>query len=224
VNGDAFRIKFLQPAEGCVKRVAYTDDIRAGHDGGAPMASEKKNPMCPSVPAFSFDGKSPKFDDTVYIDPTARLIGDVLLEPGVSVYPFALLRADSNRITVGEGAVILDKVLIESPAEFPTVVEKEALISHGAILHGSVIREGAVVGIGAIVLDGAEVGRYSIVGSGSVVPPGMKIPEETLVMGLPAKAVRKLDSRDLNRSKEQRRVAYDKSRKYLTIFSEKKHP
>ena len=53
-----------------------------------------------------FDGKSPHFDETVYVDPTARLIGDVLLGSGVSVYPFALLRADSNRITVGEGSVI----------------------------------------------------------------------------------------------------------------------
>lgn len=179
---------------------------------------KRRNPSSSFLPILSFDGKSPHFDETVYIDPTARLIGDVILGPGVSVYPFALLRADSNRITIGEGSVILDKVLIESPAEYPVVIEKEVLISHGAILHGSIIREGAVVGIGAIVLDGAEVGRYSIVGSGSLVPPGMKIPEQSLVMGLPGKVVRKLDSQDLERSKEQRMVAYDKSRKYLKIF------
>jgi gamma-carbonic anhydrase len=188
------------------------------------MASEEKNRVCQSLPILSFDGKSPQFDETVYIDPTARLIGDVLLGPGVSIYPFALLRADSNRIIIGEGAVVLDKVLIESPAEYPVMVEKEALISHGAILHGSIIREGAVVGIGAIVLDGAEVGRHCIVGGGSLVPPGMKIPEQSLVMGLPARIVRKLDSQDLSRSKEQRRVAYETSRKYLKIFGEKSCP
>ncbi len=55
-----------------------------------------------------FEGKSPQFDKTVFIDPTARLIGDILLGSGVSVFPFALLRADSNRITVGERSVILE--------------------------------------------------------------------------------------------------------------------
>ncbi len=167
----------------------------------------------------SFEGKSPQFDETVFIDPTARLIGEIVLGSGVSIWPFALLRADSNRITVGERSVLLDKVLVESPKDHPVVIEKEVLISHGVILHGCIVREGAVVGIGAIVLDGAEVGRNSIVGSGSLVPPGMKIPDQSLVLGIPAKVVRGLDERDLERSKEQLTEAYEKSRKYLEIFS-----
>jgi len=166
-----------------------------------------------------FEGRSPQFDDTVFIDPTARLIGEIVLGSGVSIWPFALLRADSNRITVGERSVLLDKVLVESPKDHPVVIEKEVLISHGVILHGCIVREGAVVGIGAIVLDGAEVGRNSIVGSGSLVPPGMKIPDQSLVLGIPAKVVRGLDERDLERSKEQLTEAYEKSRKYLEIFS-----
>ena len=165
-----------------------------------------------------FEGRSPQFDDTVFIDPTARLIGEIVLGSGVSIWPFALLRADSNRITVGERSVLLDKVLVESPKDHPVVIEKEVLISHGVILHGCIVREGAVVGIGAIVLDGAEVGRNSIVGSGSLVPPGMKIPDQSLVLGVPAKVVRGLDERDLERSKEQLTEAYEKSRKYLEIF------
>jgi carbonic anhydrase/acetyltransferase-like protein (isoleucine patch superfamily) len=165
-----------------------------------------------------YEGKTPHFDETVFIDPTARLIGDIVLGPGVSVWPFALLRADSNRIVVGERSVLLDKVLIESPKGYPVVIEKDALISHGAILHGCVVREGAIVGIGAIVLDGTEVGRHSIVGSGCVVPPGMKIPDHSLVLGIPAKVVRSLDETDRKRSEEQVVEAYEKSRKYLKIF------
>jgi len=165
-----------------------------------------------------FEGKSPQFDKTVFIDPTARLIGDVVLQFGVSIWPFALLRADSNRIAVGERSVLLDKVLIESPRGHPVTIEREVLISHGAILHGCMVKEGAVVGIGAIVLDGAEVGRHSIVGSGSLVPPGMKIPDRSLVLGVPAKVVRKLEEVDLQKSKEQLKEAYEKSRKYLKIF------
>lgn len=165
-----------------------------------------------------FEGKSPQFDETVFIDPSARLIGDVRLGSETSVYPFALLRADSNPIIIGDCSVILDKVLIESPADHPVTVEKDVLVSHGAILHGCIVREGAIVGIGAIVLDGAEVGRYSIVGSGSVVPPGMKVPERSLVLGIPAKVVKELSEQEMRRSKDQLAEAHEKSRKYLEIF------
>jgi carbonic anhydrase/acetyltransferase-like protein (isoleucine patch superfamily) len=165
-----------------------------------------------------FGGKSPQFDETVFIDPTARLIGDIVLGSGVSIWPFVLLRADSNRITVGEWSVLLDKVLVEAPKDYPVVIEKEVLISHGAILHGCAVREGAVVGIGAIVLDGAEVGRNAIVGSGSLVPPDMKIPDQSLVLGIPAKVVKRLDERDLKIAKEQLTEVYEKSREYLKIF------
>jgi carbonic anhydrase/acetyltransferase-like protein (isoleucine patch superfamily) len=176
-------------------------------------------------PPFShitpFEGKSPQFDETVFVDPTARLIGDIILGPGVSVWPFTVLRADSNRIVVGERSVLLDKVLVESPKDHPVTIEKNVLISHGVILHGCVVREGAIVGIGAIVLDGAEVGRHSIVGGGSLVPPGIKIPDHSLVLGIPAKVVRVLGEEDQKRSEEQLAEAYEKSRKYLKIFGKR---
>jgi carbonic anhydrase/acetyltransferase-like protein (isoleucine patch superfamily) len=168
-----------------------------------------------------FEGKSPQFDESVFIDPTARLIGDVLLGTGVSVWPLAVLRADNNRIMVGERSALLDKVLVESPNDHPVTIEKNVLISHGVILHGCIVREGAIVGIGAIVLDGAEVGRYSIVGSGCVVPPGMKIPDGSLVLGIPARVVKTLDEKDRKRSEEQLSKVYEKSRKYLNIFRKK---
>ena len=182
------------------------------------MASNSKS-LYPITP---FEGKSPQFDETVFIDPSARLIGEVILGQEVSIWPFALLRADSDRIVVGERSVILDKVLIESPKDRPVIIERETLISHGVILHGCIVREGAVVGIGAIVLDGAEVGKNSIIGSGSVVPPGMKVPEESLVLGIPGKVVKKLDEEAMRRSREQWSEAYEKSKKYLKIFGKTK--
>ena len=180
-----------------------------------PSRKVKSLPLSHITP---FEGKSPQFDKTVFIDPTARLIGDIVLGPGVSVWPFTILRADSNRIVVGERSVLLDKVMIESPKTHPVMIEKDVLISHGAILHGCVVREGAIVGIGAIVLDGAEVGRHSIVGGGSLVPPGIKIADNSLVLGTPAKVVRVLNEEDRRRSAEQLAEAYEKSRKYLKIF------
>ena len=83
------------------------------------------------------------------------------------------------------------------------------------------MKEGAIVGIGAIVLDGAEVGRHSIVGSGCVVPPEMKIPDDSLVFGIPARVIRTLDEKDRKKSEQQLAEAYEKSRKYLKIFGKK---
>ncbi|MEW6376591.1 MAG: hypothetical protein AB1502_12475 [Thermodesulfobacteriota bacterium] len=98
------------------------------------FSKKRKEKSFSSPRIIPFDGKSPQFDETVFIDPTARLIGDISLGPGVSVWPFALLRADSNPIVVGEQSALLDKVLIEAPQGHPVVIEREVLISHGAIL------------------------------------------------------------------------------------------
>jgi len=183
--------------------------------------SNRRSKAPPLSHITPFEEKSPQFDESVFIDPTARLIGDVVLGPDVSVWPLTVLRADSNRIVVGDRSVLLDKVLVESPKDHPVMIEKNVLISHGVILHGCIVREGAIVGIGAIVLDGAEVGRHSIVGSGCVVPPGMRIPDDSLVLGIPAKVVKTLDEKDRKRSEEQLAEAYEKSRKYLKIFGKK---
>jgi carbonic anhydrase/acetyltransferase-like protein (isoleucine patch superfamily) len=183
--------------------------------------SNRRGKAPPLLHITPFEGKSPQFDESVFIDPTARLIGDVLLGSEVSVWPLTVLRADSNRIVVGIRSVLLDKVLVESPKEHPVIIEKNVLISHGVILHGCVVKEGAIVGIGAIVLDGAEVGRYSVVGSGCVVPPEMKIPDDSLVLGIPARVVRTLGGKDRKKSEEQLAEAYDKSREYLKIFGKK---
>jgi len=148
-------------------------------------------------------GKTPKVEEEVYIDPSSRIIGDVLLKKGCSIWPMCVLRADSNQIVIEDEAAILDKVLIEAPANNPVVVGKRALISHGAILHGCTVQEGALVGIGAIVLDGAIVGKGSVIGAGSVVSPGMVIPENSLVLGIPGKVIRALKPDEVKKISSQ---------------------
>jgi carbonic anhydrase/acetyltransferase-like protein (isoleucine patch superfamily) len=152
---------------------------------------------------FSIMGKTPKVEEDVYIDPSSRIIGDVLLKRGCSIWPMSVLRADSNQIVIEDEAAILDKVLIEAPAKNPVVVGRRALISHGSILHGCTVQEGALVGIGAIVLDGAIVGKGSIIGAGSVVSPQMVIPENSLVLGIPGKVIRVLKPDEVQKTSSQ---------------------
>ncbi|MCF8043123.1 MAG: gamma carbonic anhydrase family protein [Desulfarculaceae bacterium] len=139
-----------------------------------------------------FDGHAPQIDPTAFVDPSARIIGRVTLAQGAMVWPGAVLRADDERIEVGQGSAVLDLALLEAPQDHPVIVEPGALVSHQVCVHGATVKSGALVGIGAIVLDGAVVGSGALVGAGAVVPPRMQIPEGVLVLGQPAKVVRDL--------------------------------
>lgn len=152
---------------------------------------------------ITFMGKTPQIEEEVYIDPSSRIIGDVLLKKGCSIWPLCVLRADSNQIVIQEEAAVLDKVLIEAPAKNPVLVGRRALISHGAILHGCTVQEGALVGIGVIILDGAIVGKGSIIGAGSVVSPQMVIPENSLVLGIPGRVIRVLKPDEVQKTSSQ---------------------
>jgi carbonic anhydrase/acetyltransferase-like protein (isoleucine patch superfamily) len=165
-----------------------------------------------------FRGKSPHVEEGVFVDPSSRVMGDVTLRSGASVWPLAVLRADSEAIIIGENSAILDKALIEAPMGHRVLVEEEVIISHGAILHGCTIQRGALIGIGTIVLDGAEVGRDSIIASGSVVPPGTRIPEGSLAMGVPAKVVRSLSEKEMTEKRKQLAELLEKSEQYRKIF------
>ena len=165
-----------------------------------------------------FMGKSPHLEEGVFIDPSSRIIGDVTLKTGASVWPLAVLRADAEAIVIGSNSAILDKVLIEAPIGHRVLIEQDAIISHGAILHGCIVRRGALVGIGAIVLDGAEMGSGSIVASGSLVPPGARIPEGSLAMGIPAKIMRPVNERESAAHKEQLAELAEKSEEYRKIL------
>ncbi len=163
---------------------------------------------------ISFMGKTPVIGEDVYIDPSARIIGDVILKRGCSVWPMTVLRADSNRIVIEEEAAILDKVLIESPGPNLLLVGRTALVSHGAILHGCKVDDGSLVGIGAIVLDGAVIGTGSMIGAGSVVSPNTIIPPGSLVLGIPGKVIRPLRPDEAERIAAQVDEVKKKARQY----------
>jgi len=167
----------------------------------------------------SFMGTSPRIGLDVWVDPTARLIGRVELEDGSSVWPGAVLRADDERIVIGKQSAVLDLCLIESPTGHPVIVGEGALISHKACLHGARVEANALVGIGAIVLDGAIIGAGALVGAGAIVTPGMKVAEGLLVLGQPAKPVRRLSPAESTKINAQVAELYAKALEYR-IMSE----
>ncbi|MDH0864302.1 phenylacetic acid degradation protein PaaY [Mitsuaria sp. GD03876] len=144
------------------------------------------------MPCYAIDGLSPVVHPSAHVHPTAVLIGDVIVGPGCYVGPCASLRGDFGRIRLMAGSNVQDTCVIHGFPDSDTVVEENGHVGHGAVLHGCVVRHDALVGMNAVVMDEAEVGAYSIVAACAFVRAGLKLPEKSLVAGLPAKVVRPL--------------------------------
>ncbi len=134
---------------------------------------------------------SPKVDATAFVHPSAILIGDVILEAHVSIWPGAVLRADINSIIIEEGSNVQDHAVIHVADDHPCQIGKNVVVGHAAVIHASNVQDNCLIGIHATVLDGATIGEGSLIAAGALVPPGMYVPPHSLAMGIPCKIIRK---------------------------------
>jgi carbonic anhydrase/acetyltransferase-like protein (isoleucine patch superfamily) len=131
--------------------------------------------------------------EDVFIAPGARVMGTVALGNRVSVWFNAVLRGDTEQITIGAGTNIQDGAVVHADPGDPAQIGEECVIGHLAIVHGACIGNRVLVGMHATVLNGARVGEGSIIGANALVPAGAQIPPYSLVLGVPAKVVKTLD-------------------------------
>jgi carbonic anhydrase/acetyltransferase-like protein (isoleucine patch superfamily) len=136
--------------------------------------------------------RTPKLGTGVYIARGAVVLGAVTLGAHSSVWYNAVLRGDINRIVVGHHSNVQDNAVLHLADDYPCVLGNWVTVGHGAIVHACKIGDETLVGMGAVVLDGAVVGRQCLIGAKALVTPGTKIPAGSLVLGAPAKVVRKL--------------------------------
>ena len=167
-----------------------------------------------------FNGHRPKIARSAFVDVSARLIGQVIIEDNASIWPGAVLRADDEAIIIGKESAVLDLCLLEAPCANRVIVEPGALVSHNVCLHGATVKSGALVGIGAIVLDGAVVEEDALVGAGAVVPSKMIVPSGMLVLGQPAKPIRKVRPSERENLKAQLADLHQKARQYKNLAPE----
>jgi gamma-carbonic anhydrase len=147
-------------------------------------------------------GRRPRVHPDTWIDTSAALIGEVTVEAGASVWPFAVLRGDENRVVVGRDSNVQDGSVLHVTTEHPCLVGAGVTIGHRAVVHGCTVRDHARIGIGAIVLNGALIEEGAQVGAGALVPPGKVVPAGWLVMGVPAKPVRQMTADELAEIRE----------------------
>jgi carbonic anhydrase/acetyltransferase-like protein (isoleucine patch superfamily) len=147
-----------------------------------------------------YRGVTPKIAATAYIDPSAQVIGDVVIGERSSVWPNTTVRGDVNYIRIGDETNVQDNCCLHVQRdEFPLLVGNRVSVAHSVTLHGCVIEDECLIGIGAIVLNGARIGSGSLIAAGALVTEGMQVPAGSVVMGMPGKVRRQASEQDLLR-------------------------
>jgi carbonic anhydrase/acetyltransferase-like protein (isoleucine patch superfamily) len=147
-----------------------------------------------------YRGVVPKIAASAYIDPSAQVIGDVVVGERSSIWPNVSARGDVNSIRIGNESNVQDNCVLHCDAVFfPLYIGNRVTVGHLAMLHGCTIEDDCLVGIGAIVLNGAKIGRGSVIAAGAVVPEGAEVPPESMVMGVPAKVKRQITGEERER-------------------------
>jgi len=147
-----------------------------------------------------YRGVEPRIAASVYIDPSAQVIGDVEIGERSSIWPNAVLRGDVNSIRIGEETNVQDNSVVHvDVGEFVTVIGNRVTIGHRAVLHGCTVEDDCLIGIGAVVLNGAIIRRGAVVAAGSLVPEGAEIPAENLAIGIPARVRRPVSEEERRR-------------------------
>lgn len=153
------------------------------------------------MPLFALDGTSPQFVDveSVWIAPDASVVGKIHIGRNVGIWFGAVLRGDTEAITVGDDTNVQEHTIMHTDPGCPLTVGVGCTVGHRALLHGCTIGDNSLIGMGAIVLNNARIGSNCLVGAGALVTEGKEFPDGSLIVGSPAKVIRQLDEQAIAR-------------------------
>lgn len=147
---------------------------------------------------YELDGVQPVLaDDSVWVAPSADVIGDVHMAQASSVWFNVTARADNEPMQIGEGTNIQDNSVLHSDDGFPLTIGAEVTVGHKVMLHGCTIGDESLIGMGSTILNGAKIGKNSIVGANSLITEGKEFPDGVLIVGAPARVVRELKPEEI---------------------------
>ena len=144
---------------------------------------------------YELDGTKPELpaDGLYWVAETASVIGKVRLHTNVSIWYGSVLRGDNELIEIGTRSQIQDNATLHTDPGFPLTIGRDCVIGHNVVLHGCTIGDASLIGMGAIVLNGVKIGAHSLVGAGALITEGKVYPDNSVILGAPAKAVRESD-------------------------------
>ncbi|MGC8867346.1 MAG: gamma carbonic anhydrase family protein [Elusimicrobiales bacterium] len=160
--------------------------------------------------AYRFLDSKPLISPKAKIHSTAVVIGDVEIDEYVSVWPYAVIRGDVDKIKIAKNSNIQDLVVIHPNKNRPVIIGEGVTVGHSAVVHGSIVGNNCLIGMNATIID-CEIGDNSLVAAGCVVIPQTKIPPCSLVAGVPGKVIKNLDERYVEEIKKS-------ADEYLRLF------
>lgn len=138
-----------------------------------------------------------KVHETAYIAQGAVVLGDVAVGEDVGIWFHATVRGDRAPITIGRGSNIQDNCVVHVEPAHPVVIGENVTIGHSAVIHGCAIGDNSLIGMGAILMNGCKIGKNCVVGAGALVTQNTIIPDNSLVLGNPAKVKREVTSEEI---------------------------
>jgi phenylacetic acid degradation protein len=174
------------------------------------------------MPIYEINGLIPVVDPSSYVHPMATLIGDVIIGPNCYIAPNASMRGDFGRLIMKAGANLQDGCVVHGFPNTDTVLEEDAHIGHGAILHGCTIKRNALIGMGAVIMDGAVIGEDAFVAALCFVKAGFEVPRRKLIAGIPGKIVRDVTQQEVEWKMGGTREYQDLAKRSLATMREVK--
>ena len=161
-----------------------------------------------------FDGKIPNINENTYISESTDIIGDVTIEENCNIWFGTRIRGDMNKITILRDTNIQENSVVHVDVDASVFIGEGVTVGHGAIIHGCTIGDNVLIGMGSVILNGAKIPKNSIVGAGALVTEHKEFEEGTLIIGSPAKSVRKLREEEIEKIKESAKHYIEISKKY----------
>ncbi len=163
---------------------------------------------------YELDGIAPRVADSAWVADSAQVIGHIALGENASVWFGAVLRGDNELLTIGRDTNVQDGAVLHSDLGSPLTLGEGVTVGHQVMLHGCTVGDNSLIGIQAVILNKARIGRNSIVGAGAVVTEGKEFPDNSLIIGAPAKVVRTLDEAAVAKLRQSAQHYVENGRRY----------
>lgn len=150
----------------------------------------------------NYKNSSPEIADGVFVAENATVIGSVKIGKGCSVWYGAVIRADSDSIVIGENTNIQDNCTVHTAFDYGVKIGSGVTVGHNAVVHGCTVGDNTLIGMNSTILNGAVIGNNSIVGAGALVTEHKQFPDNSLIIGVPAKAVATLDDEAIEKIRQ----------------------
>lgn len=163
---------------------------------------------------YELDGISPRLGRGAWVADSGQVMGNVELGEDASVWFGAVVRGDTEVIKIGRNTNVQDHSVLHADVGSPLTIGDNVTIGHQVMLHGCTIGDNSLIGIQAVILNNARIGRNCIVGAGSIVTEGKEFPDNSLIIGAPAKVVRTLDEAAAIKLRESAEHYVDNARRF----------